>query len=237
MSHVKWIPDKTGRFRLRPYYTDDELERICEDEITTFLRERHGTVTFPVSTSDLTILVEQHVADLDNGCDLPDGQDGYTDFFPRARPEVKIASRLQQEYLENRLRTTLTHEHGHVRLHGFLFQLDDGLQQLFDGKPEQVQSRCKRETIEGRAPATDWMEWQAGFACGALLMPKTALMATVNRFRTDQNIFGQIGIATDAGRALITKVTQEYRVSREAATVRLKERKVLVEQPSASLFD
>jgi hypothetical protein len=233
---VKWIPDKTGRFRQRPFYTEDELDRICEDEITSFLRERHGTATFPVSTSDLTVMVEQHVADLDNGCDLPAGQDGYTDFFPRERPKVTIASRLQQDYLENRLRTTLTHEYGHVRLHGFLFQLDDDLQHLFTGKPEEVQSRCKHETIEGRASVVDWMEWQAGYACGALLMPKTHLNTTVKNFRQERNIFADIGLSTDAGRALIALVMQNFQVSRDAAVVRLKERKAVVELPSASLF-
>lgn len=90
--------------------------------------------------------------------------------------------------------------------------------------------------MEGGAPATDWMEWQAGFACGALLMPKTALMATVNSFRKEHNIFGQIGITTENGRKLTTLITEEFHVSRDAATVRLKERKVLVEQPSATLF-
>ena len=232
---MKWIPDKTGRFRQRPFYTDDELDRICEDEITSFLRERHGTATFPVSTSDLTVMIEQH-ADLDNGCDLPEGQDGYTDFFPHEKPNVAIASRLQQGYLENRLRTTLTHEYGHVRLHGFLFQLDDGLQQLFGGKPEEVQSRCKHETIDGRAPAVDWMEWQAGYACGALLMPKMWLNAAVKNFRQHRKLFAEIGINTEAGRALIELVMRDFQVSRDAAIVRLKELKGIVENPSASLF-
>src|SRR5207245_1361176 len=120
-------------FRQRPFYPEDDLERICEDAITTFLTERHGAVQFPLSTSDLTVLLEQHVADLDNGCDLPEGQDGYTDFFPHKLPEVRISRRLQQPYLENRLRTTLTHEYGHVLLQGFLFGLDDDLQHLFAG--------------------------------------------------------------------------------------------------------
>jgi hypothetical protein len=80
------------------------------------------------------------------------------------------------------------------------------------------------------------MEWQAGFACGALLMPKRALLETVNGFRRERSIFGQIGLSTDAGRALIGKVMGAFGVSQDAATVRLKERKVLVDQPSASLF-
>ncbi len=111
---MRWTCDTSGRFRQRPYYTDSELEQICEGAICRFLRKRHGKVVFPVSTADLTVLIEQHVDDLDSYSDLEDGIDGLTHFFPKKKPKVKIASRLQEAYLENRLRTTLTHEHGHV---------------------------------------------------------------------------------------------------------------------------
>ena len=43
--------------------------------------------------------------------------------------------------LENRLRTTLTHEYGHVLLHGFLFAVEDDLKKLFDGKPKETRNQ------------------------------------------------------------------------------------------------
>jgi hypothetical protein len=131
---MNWTRDNTGRFRQRPHYTDKELEQICEDAICGFLRARYGKTTFPVSTADLTVLIEQHVDDLDSYGDLEDDIDGLTHFFPKKKPKVKIAARLQEPYLENRLRTTLTHEHGHVILHGFLFATDNELEKLFDGQ-------------------------------------------------------------------------------------------------------
>ena len=97
---MRWTCDTSGRFRQRPYYTDSELEQICEDAICGFLRERHGKAVFPVSTADLTVLIEQHVDDLDSYSDLEDGIDGLTHFFPKKKPKVKIASRLQEAYLE-----------------------------------------------------------------------------------------------------------------------------------------
>ena len=44
---MKWVRDNSGRFRQRPHYLPNELEEICEDAIFTFLRERHGKVSFP----------------------------------------------------------------------------------------------------------------------------------------------------------------------------------------------
>jgi hypothetical protein len=81
------------------------------------------------------------------------------------------------------------------------------------------------------------MEWQAGFACGALLMPKTALTTTVTAFRKDRNIkYSDIGCNTDNGKALIATVMTAYQVSRDAATIRLKERHVIVDHPGETLF-
>lgn len=232
---MKWTRDNSGRFRQRPHYLNDELEQICEDAICSFLRDRHGKARFPVSTADLTVLVEKAVDDLDSGCDLEDGIDGLTDFFTRKKPKVKIASRLQQPHLENRLRTTLTHEYGHVILHGFLFVLDDDLNKLFDGKPKDTRNTCHRDHIHGGS--ADWMEWQAGFACGALLMLQTELVRVVRAFRDENDLkFADIGVDTDAGKRLIERAMGEFQVSQNAARVRLERRNVIVRNPTVGLF-
>ena len=227
--------DNSGRFHQRPHYQPDELDQICEDAITGFLRGRHGKAVFPVSTADLTVLIEQAVDDLDNGCALDDGVDGLTDFFPRKKPKVKIAGRLQEAYLENRLRTTLTHEYGHVLLHGFLFAIEDDLKKLFDGKPKETRNSCHRDTIEGGS--TDWMKWQAGFACGALLMPQTDLVRVVRAFRDAEDLkYADIAVESEAGRALIAHVMGAFEVSREATRVRLEQRRILVKTAAPGLF-
>ena len=71
---------------------------------------------------------------------------------------------------ENRLRTTLTHEYGHVRLHAYLFALDRRQVALGPNRKPNA-TYCMRD---GMLPIgkRDWMEWQAGYVCGALLMPK-----------------------------------------------------------------
>jgi hypothetical protein len=233
---MNWTRDTTGRFRQRPHYTDKELEQICEDAICGFLKDRYGKAVFPVRTADLTVLIEQHVDDLDSHSDLEDNIDGLTHFFPKKRPKVKIASRLQQPYLENRLRTTLTHEHGHVILHGFMFALEDDLKKLFDGQPKDTRNTCHRDHMHGGS--VDWMEWQAGFACGALLMPQTELVRVVKAFRDVENLpYADIGVTSDPGKRLVARVMGEFQVSEDAARVRLEQRKTIVRNPVAGLFD
>ena len=224
---MKWVRDKTGRFRERPHYHSDELEQLCEETIISFLRDRYGRVAFPVSTDDLTVLLEQEVDDLDNGCVLKDGVDGLTDFLPRRKPQVKIASRLQAPNYENRLRTTLTHEYGHVLLHGFLFASDDGLGRLFEGEPRETRNTCHRDAID--APSSDWMEWQAGYACGALLMPKTELVRVVRAFRAAEGLmYSDVAVGSEVGQAMIDLIAAAFHVSREAARVRLEQQQILV---------
>ena len=203
--------------------------------MSSFLRDRHGRVEFPVRTDDLTVLLERDVDDLDNGCVLGDGVDGLTDFFPRRKPRVKISSRLQAPNYENRLRTTLTHEYGHVLLHGFLFALDDGLGRLFEGEPRKTRNTCHRDAID--AASTDWMEWQAGYACGALLMPRTELARAVSAFRDAEDLmYRDIAVESDAGRALTARIAAAFRVSREAVRVRLEQRRILVKTAVPGLF-
>jgi len=232
---MRWTRDTTGRFRERPHYTNEELEQICEGAICGFLQDRHGTVKFPVSTEDLTVMIEKSVDDLDPYSDLDEGIDGLTHFYPRKKPKVKISSRLQESYLENRLRTTLTHEHGHVILHGFMFAMAEDLKKLFDGQPKDTRNTCHRDHIHGGA--VDWMEWQAGFACGALLAPRTELLRVVKAFRGAEGLeYADIGTSADAGKRLIAKVMAEFQVSEDCARVRLEQFKALVRNPVKGLF-
>jgi Zn-dependent peptidase ImmA (M78 family) len=72
---------------------------------------------------------------------------------------------------ENRLRTTLTHEYGHVRFHAYLWDIEPPSPDLLRRLPNGNKIICKRDTMID-AKQTDWMEWQAGYICGAILMPK-----------------------------------------------------------------
>jgi hypothetical protein len=82
-----------------------------------------------IPTEALTKLIERDAGDLDLYADLsqegPEVQ-GLTEFFPNQKPNVKILGALSQQSNEHRLRTTLTHEYGHVKFHDCLWQADAG---------------------------------------------------------------------------------------------------------------
>lgn len=236
---MRYVPDRTGRFAERPHYEPNELDIMFEDIITGFLRARYGKIEFPIRTDDLTVLIEQDTDDLDTYADLSGyGRtvEGLTEFVAGRKPRVRIAKDLaESENRRNRFRTTLTHEYGHVRLHGYLFTLgaSDGLFGL-RSKPDFI--ACRRETMIS-APRTDWLEWQAGYACGAVLMPITYTRTLVDAYRKRVNLYGPTPQTSTHGLALISAVMERFQVSRDAARVRLAVLGILGEAPaSKSLF-
>ncbi len=122
---MKWVPDDTSRFDWRPFYDSDELDAECERIVSSYLAARYGAVRFPISTDDLTVMVERDTSDLDLYADLSaqaSDVEGMTDFFYRRKPAVRISRDLSlQPDSDRRLRTTLSHEYGHVRFHDFLW--------------------------------------------------------------------------------------------------------------------
>src|SRR5260370_27232089 len=110
------------------------------------------------------------------------------------------------------MRPTLAHEYGHVQFHGFLHSLADANMSLFERAKEPIVIKSKRETIDHMPAASDWMEWQAWYACGAILMPKTALNQVVRDFYASGN---------EGDDALVSQVAAQFQESRDSARVRL----------------
>lgn len=227
---VKYVRDMTGRFSQRPHYKPEELDRECESIITAFLREKYGKVIFPVSTDDLTVMIERDVGDFDPYADLSaygSEVEGVTEFYPGSKPHVKISGTLaNDDRRENRLRTTLTHEYGHVRFHAYLWEVEPPGPDLLRQNPNANKQICKRDNMLD-ATQTDWMEWQAGYICGALLMPASHMRRLVGAYQESNGLFGVIGANGSHGQALIEKVQQEFQVSADAARVRLYKLNVL----------
>lgn len=223
---LKYIIDKTGRFSQRPFYTEDELDSECESIISAFLLKNHGKVEYPVSTDDITKLIESEASDLDLYADLSkEGHDveGVTEFWPKKKPSVKISKNLSEnDNQKNRLRTTLTHEYGHLKFHGHLVALDYAEKESSFLSNKQPLDRfiSKRENILN-APKIDWMEWQAGYICGALLMPRNDLIKQIQSYREVNKINGDFIENSEDAENLISMVTLRYEVSREAARIRL----------------
>ncbi len=219
----------------RPHYDQAELDYQCEQRIHKFLTQKYGKIAYPISTADLTILIEQSVDDLDMGADLTavEGDvEGVTEFCRGQKPVVRISSRLiGNPIMENRLRTTLTHEFSHVEFHTFLFELEQ-TPSLFtdietDNSLSSLSNKCKRDSIIG-ATEYDWMEWQAGYGCGAFLMPISDLIITAREFRQDNNLQLEVlPVASPEGQLLIESVAKTFQTSKAAARVRLLQKRIL----------
>jgi hypothetical protein len=219
---VHYVRDVTGRFPERPYYEAAELNELCEGIVQPFLVRKHGSCLYPIRTDDLALLLELQDVILDSYCDLSAygaNTEGASVFAPDEPARVSISKNLSENpRRENRYRSTLAHEFGHVLLHGPLFcaaKTGD----LFETSSSSRAATCKRQTIE-RAPWSDWLEWQAGFVSGALLMPASAV-----RNLAKDILMGQATppLASPAAEALIEDVRRAFQVSREAAEVRLQQ--------------
>ena len=232
------VPDA---FHNAPHFEPGELDRECENIIHSFLEEHHGEAKFPVSTDDLTRLIERDSDDLDLYADLttfgPDVE-GVTQFRPGQRPLVKISALLaNDERRENRLRTTLTHEYGHVHFHTYLWEVESSQGDLVVQNSNTNGQICKRDTILDAAQP-DWMEWQAGYVCGALLMPISYVHRLVGAYRKTHELSGAISHTSQHGRALIAEMQVAFQVSTDAARVRLFKLGVFSEvDVGSSLFD
>lgn len=230
--NLKYIPDKTGRFRLRPHYPPEVLDHECEEIITTFMREVCGEVDFPIPTDVITKLIERDTQYLDLYADLSKEEganvEGVTDFQPGFKPIVRVASVLSEgDNRSHRLRTTLTHEYGHVKFHDYLYQEGDPSHSLFPDAFERKPAKCKRENMLD-APISDWMEWQAGYVCGSILMPVSYVKKAVGDFIIENNASGVSGEASKEGMILIATIAEVFDVSPEAARVRLLKLKHLI---------
>jgi hypothetical protein len=212
---MRWVRDTTARFPRRPHYDSAELDAECESIVARFLNQRHGTVSYPISSDDLAVLVELQAADLDLYGDLSslgDGVEAVTEFVAGQPPRVRIDRTLsEQPRRERRLRTTLAHELAHVLFHNFLWFLEP---------PSQGYAPVCRPT-----GAVDWMEWQAAYASGALLAPAGALPAVVG---DDRGVW----VRSAAAWPLLRRVQSTFDVSSEAARVRLIQLGYLTERPS-----
>jgi hypothetical protein len=216
---MRWINDSTGRFGRRPFYEYAEIEAECENCVADFFLNARGQIKYPLATDDLTLLLE-HYADLDLYANLSEDHEdveGLTSFASGRRPIVRISALLSSDVRRsNRLRTTLAHEFGHVRLHNILFQEElRGIPLFGIGQPRS--QSCRRQTIAAASPA-DWMEFQAGHVCTALLAPRRAVLEIAAAHVPAGSLLTPGTVQYEGA---LLAVSKGFEISIEAARVRL----------------
>jgi hypothetical protein len=219
---MKWVRDNTRRFQRRPYYAQQEIDVQCEDIVARFLKNKGGSPSYPISTDDLTVMIEQDVSDLDLYANLSaEGRDieGVCEFHRGSKPSVRIARYLlERPSGENRFRSTLAHEYGHVVFHNFLWMIDSNGSTL--NASRRRSPRCQRTRIV-LAPQSDWMEWLAGYAGGAPLMPITHLKELVADSLHEWGLLRRVEADTNHHKKLLGRIAEAFAVSKDAAKTRL----------------
>jgi hypothetical protein len=175
---MKTYRAQAGPFRERPYYTQEDVERICTDELRA-----SGLLPAEPGAIRIERFIEKRFGFSPTYADLGEGILGATKFGPRGAEAMLISIRLEQEGTrgaERRLNSTLAHEAGHALLHAHLFALEDPAS-LFEGQVSGPKVMCRDEVLadgyRGR-----WWEFQANMAIGALLLPKALLELAVAPF-------------------------------------------------------
>ena len=211
---MKVLRDPLGRPIDRLYFKADELDDRCERKIADFMDRHCGGFRLPIPTDDLIRMIEAETDDLDMYADLPEEEDGHTDFFADRKPRVKIAKRLSDPRYENRLRMTLGHEYGHVWFHAPLWRKSGS------DYPAEPRWTCHRDRIVD-APQSDWMEFQAAYIGGALLMPASDVKSWTSEIAMREAKQPPVSADSDLGLAMIQRLIRRCRVSEQAARVRL----------------
>jgi hypothetical protein len=219
---MKWISDDTGRFPLRPFYDTQEIDENCDGIVIEFLTRKYGCVKLPIQTGDIELILGEHTSEFDPYADLTgEGKDieGVTLFFKQKDPIVRISEILSRRSPdENRRRTTIAHELGHVIFHSILFQRIFSTETSGDNASQPV--RCNRQNISF-PKKTDWLEWQAFYASGAFLMPISQMEIIAHEIFDLVKVRGPFHVDSSAGRGFLTRVASGCRISSAAATVRL----------------
>ncbi|MEW6186076.1 MAG: ImmA/IrrE family metallo-endopeptidase [Thermodesulfobacteriota bacterium] len=148
----------------RIWYEPREIESIAEDELARAGWPRlEGSVAI-----DIERFITRHLKVNFDFTELPEGVQGFTEFYANGKVEMAISAELADRAEEDwgalhRLRTTLAHEAAHVLLHRTLY--------LAENFKTLDQKRLCREVGFKKMKQYDWREWQANRGMGALLLP------------------------------------------------------------------
>lgn len=215
---MKWLSDPTRRFIERPHFSEGEVQQRVEAAVSNCFSG--DKPLFPMSDNALDLLVDSLTGHYDPQADLHshlgDDVEGVTIFRPGQKARVKISAHLFNDTYRRRRRMTIAHEVGHVLLHCDLYTEDRTLD-LFSDSAERGRVYCKQSTM---LPGVDWMEWQASFAGGILLMPSAGVRSVMVELRgadVDRPIYPEDRNADH----IIRRISDRFDVSTDAAKVRL----------------
>lgn len=185
---MKTFRTRRGPFAEQPYYTNQEIERTCAEEL-------RAVGLFPEKPEPIQIdlFIEKRFKVRVLYEDVPPSVLGYTHFGRNGVQSVVVSRALAEERTavsERRLSTTLAHEAGHCLLHAHLFAFDEPPASLFGSAGGDDRSRilCRDGDVDADKPMKRagydgrWWEVQANKAMAALLLPSSLVEVAISSY-------------------------------------------------------
>lgn len=218
--------------RPRIWFKPSEIEDMMEDEL-----RRAGLYPSPDEPAvDVEKLLEGHLkVKLDQYAELEETVLGLTTFAHGQKPKVEINRDLTGTAFDHeevamgsigRWRATLAHEAAHVIMHRLLFELPPSQGNLFAGTNGQASARaesvmrCFKRDIGLVRGHWEWQEVQANKGMAALLMPRR-LVTQITRETLPIGLGGLPEAGSREAERMATRISELFRVSRQAATIRV----------------
>lgn len=224
---MKTFRSTSGPFTEQPYYTSDEVNTMCSDE----LRKLN---LYPPDPAPIRIdrFIEKRFGIQPTYQDLPDGLLGFTRFGSKGVEEIVVTTSLDAEGTrpaDRRLRATLAHEGGHGLLHAHLFVLGSRPASLFgDGlATDAPKILCRDDGLVavGKSgagkPPYRWWEFQANQAMGALLLPKGLVAKALEPFLEAQGMLGLPVLSAARRETAIRNLSDTFDVNPVVVRIRL----------------
>ena len=213
-----------GPFLERPYFSDREVEAICEEAL-------RATGLFPTSPGPIRIerFLEKRFNVVPEYEDLSSGVLGYTVFGKNGVQAIYVNRSLAEEDTkasERRVRTTMAHEGGHGLLHAHLFALEASVGSLFENSADISPTRilCRDQpSTAGRSERYDgrWWEVQANKAMASLLLPERLVVECLESFLEARGSLGGRTLPDSKREPAARQIADSFDVNPIVARLRL----------------
>jgi hypothetical protein len=223
---MKTFRATSGPFKERPYYSGQDVEKICEDAL-------RGVYLYPATPEPIRIdrLIEKHFKVTPTYEDLGAGVLGLTRFGLQGVQAVVVARALDAEEsvtAERRIRTTLAHEAGHGLLHAHLFAVGMQSAPLFGdvSDPKAPKVLCREESNpSGKQSRSyrNWWEYQANLAIGAFLLPRSLVETTVEPLLSESGMLRTKTLNSTSREKASRLLAETFNVNPVVARIRLQE--------------
>lgn len=212
-----------GPFSERPYYTADEVERICVDSL-----RKEGLLPQDPEAIRIERFIEKRFRVVPEYRELGAGVLGMAEFGSNGVRGIIVAQALDDENSqtgERRIRTTLAHEGGHGLLHTHLFAFEaDRL--LFGENTVAGPVVLCRGIPEGSSSSKysgQWWEYQANMAIGSLLMPRILVAKALQKFMEPSGKLGLQSLQPEKRRESVAVLSEIFDVNPVVAKIRVDE--------------